>query len=65
MVIAGTAIAGEAVQAARDAPASAGQRVSPGVIATHAPESYQAAARLAPLGRVGQISDIVDGIGVP
>jgi NAD(P)-dependent dehydrogenase (short-subunit alcohol dehydrogenase family) len=38
--------------------------VSPGVIQTppHAPESYQAAARLAPLGRVGQISDIVDGI---
>jgi NAD(P)-dependent dehydrogenase (short-subunit alcohol dehydrogenase family) len=38
--------------------------VSPGVIQTppHAPESYQAAARLAPLGRVGQISDIVNGI---
>ncbi len=38
--------------------------VSPGVIATppHPPESYQDAARLAPLGRVGQISDIVDGI---
>jgi NAD(P)-dependent dehydrogenase (short-subunit alcohol dehydrogenase family) len=38
--------------------------VSPGVIQTsiHAPESYDALARLEPLGRVGQVSDIVDGI---
>ncbi len=38
--------------------------VAPGVIRTsmHAEESYAAAARLAPMGRVGQISDIVNGI---
>lgn len=38
--------------------------VSPGVIRTpmHAKESYAAAAMLAPMGRVGQVSDIVDGI---
>jgi NAD(P)-dependent dehydrogenase (short-subunit alcohol dehydrogenase family) len=39
--------------------------VSPGVIQTpmHPPESYdELGDRLAPLGRVGQISDIVDGI---
>ena len=38
--------------------------VSPGVIRTpeHAPESYDALAALHPLGRVGQVSDIVDGI---
>lgn len=38
--------------------------VSPGVIETpmHAPEEYEAAARAHPLGRVGQVSDIVDGI---
>jgi NAD(P)-dependent dehydrogenase (short-subunit alcohol dehydrogenase family) len=38
--------------------------VSPGVIQTHLDEadSYNASARRAPLGRVGQISDIVDGI---
>jgi NAD(P)-dependent dehydrogenase (short-subunit alcohol dehydrogenase family) len=38
--------------------------VSPGIIQTsiHAPESYGALARLEPLGRVGQVSDIVDGI---
>jgi NAD(P)-dependent dehydrogenase (short-subunit alcohol dehydrogenase family) len=51
-------------------PASRGIRVnavSPGIIQTpmHPPESYDAHAlggRLPPLGRVGQISDIVDGI---
>ena len=38
--------------------------VSPGVIqtATNAPESYVALAGLHPLGRVGQVSDIVDGV---
>ena len=38
--------------------------VSPGVIQTsmHAPETYDALAGLHPLGRVGQVSDIVDGI---
>ena len=38
--------------------------VSPGVIQTpeHAPEAYEALAGLHPLGRVGQVSDIVDGI---
>jgi NAD(P)-dependent dehydrogenase (short-subunit alcohol dehydrogenase family) len=38
--------------------------VSPGVIATptHAPESYDALAGLHPLGRVGQVSDVVDGV---
>jgi NAD(P)-dependent dehydrogenase (short-subunit alcohol dehydrogenase family) len=38
--------------------------VSPGIIQTpeHAPETYDALAGLHPLGRVGQVSDIVDGI---
>ena len=38
--------------------------VSPGVIQTpvHAPETYDALAGLHPVGHVGQISDIVDGI---
>jgi NAD(P)-dependent dehydrogenase (short-subunit alcohol dehydrogenase family) len=38
--------------------------VSPGVIQTpsHDPASYAAAATRHPLGRVGQVSDIVDGI---
>ena len=38
--------------------------VAPGVIQTpgNAPESYDALAGLQPLGRVGQVSDIVDGI---
>jgi NAD(P)-dependent dehydrogenase (short-subunit alcohol dehydrogenase family) len=39
--------------------------VSPGIIATsaHTPESYEhLSGRLAPLGRVGQISDVVDAI---
>ena len=38
--------------------------VSPGIIQTpeHAPETYDALAGLHPLGHVGQISDIVDGI---
>jgi NAD(P)-dependent dehydrogenase (short-subunit alcohol dehydrogenase family) len=38
--------------------------VSPGVIATpmNAAESYDDAAKLHPLGRVGTVSDIVDGI---
>jgi NAD(P)-dependent dehydrogenase (short-subunit alcohol dehydrogenase family) len=38
--------------------------VAPGVIRTpkHAQESYAAAAKLAPMGRVGQVSDIVGGI---
>ncbi len=38
--------------------------VSPGVIQTplNAPDSYDAAAALQPLGRVGQVSDIVEGI---
>ncbi len=38
--------------------------VAPGVIKTpmHADDSYADAARLAPMGRVGQISDIVDAI---
>jgi NAD(P)-dependent dehydrogenase (short-subunit alcohol dehydrogenase family) len=38
--------------------------VSPGVIQTpeHAPESYDSLAALHPLGRVGQVSDVVDGI---
>jgi len=38
--------------------------VSPGVIQTpmHARESYDALAEFTPLGRIGQISDIVDGI---
>jgi NAD(P)-dependent dehydrogenase (short-subunit alcohol dehydrogenase family) len=38
--------------------------VAPGVIRTpmHSEDSYAAAAKLAPMGRVGQISDIVNGI---
>jgi NAD(P)-dependent dehydrogenase (short-subunit alcohol dehydrogenase family) len=38
--------------------------VSPGIIQTpnNPPESYDAVTRLEPIGRVGQISDIVDGI---
>jgi NAD(P)-dependent dehydrogenase (short-subunit alcohol dehydrogenase family) len=38
--------------------------VAPGVIRTpmHSQASYAAAAKLAPMGRVGQVSDIVDGI---
>lgn len=38
--------------------------VSPGIIQTpeHDPEDYDALAGLHPLGRVGQVSDIVDGI---
>jgi NAD(P)-dependent dehydrogenase (short-subunit alcohol dehydrogenase family) len=38
--------------------------VAPGVIQTpmHAADSYTEAAKLAPMGRVGQISDIVNGI---
>jgi NAD(P)-dependent dehydrogenase (short-subunit alcohol dehydrogenase family) len=38
--------------------------VAPGVIRTpmHATESYAAAAELAPMGRVGNVSDIVDGV---
>jgi NAD(P)-dependent dehydrogenase (short-subunit alcohol dehydrogenase family) len=38
--------------------------VSPGIIQTpeHSPEMYAALAGLHPLGRVGQVSDIVDGI---
>ena len=38
--------------------------VSPGVIQTpeHAPDTYDALAALHPLGRVGQVSDVVDGI---
>jgi NAD(P)-dependent dehydrogenase (short-subunit alcohol dehydrogenase family) len=38
--------------------------VAPGVIRTpmHAQENYAAAAALAPMGRVGNVSDIVDGV---
>src|SRR5664279_958906 len=38
--------------------------VSPGIIQTpeHPPETYDALAGLHPLGRVGQVSDIVDGM---
>ncbi len=38
--------------------------VSPGVIQTpeHAPETYAGLAALHPLARVGQVSDVVDGI---
>jgi NAD(P)-dependent dehydrogenase (short-subunit alcohol dehydrogenase family) len=38
--------------------------VSPGIIQTpeHAPETYDGLAGLQPLGRVGQVSDIVDGV---
>jgi NAD(P)-dependent dehydrogenase (short-subunit alcohol dehydrogenase family) len=28
----------------------------------HPPESYQALAKMIPLGRVGQISDVVNGV---
>jgi NAD(P)-dependent dehydrogenase (short-subunit alcohol dehydrogenase family) len=47
--------------------AKAGVRVnavSPGIIQTpmHAPESYEALAGLHPVGRMGAISDIVDGV---
>jgi NAD(P)-dependent dehydrogenase (short-subunit alcohol dehydrogenase family) len=38
--------------------------VSPGIIQTplHDPESYAADAALVPMGRVGQVSDVVDGV---
>ena len=38
--------------------------VSPGIIqtSTEAPETYDTLARLHPIGRVGQVSDVVDGI---
>jgi NAD(P)-dependent dehydrogenase (short-subunit alcohol dehydrogenase family) len=38
--------------------------VSPGIIQTplHDPDSYAAAAALVPMGRVGQVGDIVDGV---
>ena len=37
--------------------------VSPGIIQTHPAESYDALGdRLPPLGRVGQVSDVVDGV---
>jgi NAD(P)-dependent dehydrogenase (short-subunit alcohol dehydrogenase family) len=38
--------------------------VSPGVVQTpeHAPDTYDGLAALHPLGRVGQVSDVVDGI---
>jgi NAD(P)-dependent dehydrogenase (short-subunit alcohol dehydrogenase family) len=37
--------------------------VSPGIIQTHPADSYaELGDRLAPLGRVGQVSDVVDGI---
>jgi NAD(P)-dependent dehydrogenase (short-subunit alcohol dehydrogenase family) len=38
--------------------------VSPGIIQTplHDPDSYAADAALVPVGRVGQVSDIVDGV---
>jgi NAD(P)-dependent dehydrogenase (short-subunit alcohol dehydrogenase family) len=38
--------------------------IAPGVIQTpvHPPESYAGLAELHPLGRVGQVSDVVDGI---
>ncbi len=38
--------------------------VSPGIIQTpeHPPETYNALAGLQPLGRVGQVSDVVDGV---
>ena len=38
--------------------------VSPGIIQTpgHSPQSYEALGALHPLGHVGQVSDIVDGI---
>jgi NAD(P)-dependent dehydrogenase (short-subunit alcohol dehydrogenase family) len=38
--------------------------IAPGVIQTpmHAGEDYEAQAKLSPIGRVGQVSDIVDGV---
>jgi NAD(P)-dependent dehydrogenase (short-subunit alcohol dehydrogenase family) len=38
--------------------------VSPGIIQTplHAPDSYASSARRVPVGRVGQVSDVVDGV---
>jgi NAD(P)-dependent dehydrogenase (short-subunit alcohol dehydrogenase family) len=38
--------------------------VSPGIIQTplHEPESYASSAGLVPMGRVGQVSDVVDGV---
>jgi NAD(P)-dependent dehydrogenase (short-subunit alcohol dehydrogenase family) len=38
--------------------------VSPGIIQTplHDPDSYATSAGLVPMGRVGQVSDIVDGV---
>jgi NAD(P)-dependent dehydrogenase (short-subunit alcohol dehydrogenase family) len=38
--------------------------ISPGIIQTplHDPESYTADAALVPMGRVGQVSDVVDGV---
>jgi NAD(P)-dependent dehydrogenase (short-subunit alcohol dehydrogenase family) len=38
--------------------------VSPGIIQTplHDPDSYASSARLVPVGRVGQVSDVVDGV---
>jgi NAD(P)-dependent dehydrogenase (short-subunit alcohol dehydrogenase family) len=38
--------------------------VSPGIIQTpmHAPDSYAASAAMIPIGRIGQVSDIVDAI---
>lgn len=38
--------------------------VSPGIIQTalHSPESYASSAAIVPLGRVGQISDVVQGV---
>jgi NAD(P)-dependent dehydrogenase (short-subunit alcohol dehydrogenase family) len=38
--------------------------IAPGIIQTpmHAGEDYEAQAKLSPIGRVGQVSDIVDGV---
>ena len=38
--------------------------VSPGIIQTplHAPDTYASSADLVPVGRVGQVSDVVDGV---
>jgi NAD(P)-dependent dehydrogenase (short-subunit alcohol dehydrogenase family) len=38
--------------------------VSPGIIQTplHAPDSYASSAALVPIGRVGQVSDVVQGV---
>jgi NAD(P)-dependent dehydrogenase (short-subunit alcohol dehydrogenase family) len=38
--------------------------VSPGIIQTplHAPDSYASSAALVPIGRVGQVSDVVRGV---